>query len=217
MAVIYTATVDSKSYGFDFADQRIDIDATIDNVDVTNLWTAIKEAQGAVEGMPYDRAATGSGNDVLGTGVETFLTVTLLDNWEVNTLKTSGKFEVSGGNLIRDDGADPFRDNPAITYIAFLSQAGIATQIETGISGLTAEESAQLAAIDNQFDPTSDIYEGSETWQDLARLMRAVLAGDISDDGNGNVTIKSIDGLKDRVTATYEENGSRTISSTDKS
>ena len=30
MAVDYTATIDGKSYGFDFEDQRIDIDATID-------------------------------------------------------------------------------------------------------------------------------------------------------------------------------------------
>lgn len=150
MPVIYTATVATKSYGFDFADQRIDIDATIDNMLVENLWTAIKEAQAETEGISYDQIATGSGLNELGTGVNTFLTVTLLSNWEVNTLKTSGKFEVSGGNLIRDDGADPFRDNPSITYIAFLSQAGIATQIETGVSGLTAEESAQLNDIDGK-------------------------------------------------------------------
>lgn len=148
MTVVYTATVGGKSYGFDFVDQRIDIDATINNMLVPDLWVAIKEAQAVTEGISWPRIATGSGNDVLGTGIETFLTVTLLENWEVNTLKTSGKFEVSGGNLIREDQADPFRDNPLITYIAFLSQAGIATQIETGVSGLTASESAQLAKLD---------------------------------------------------------------------
>lgn len=144
MAVIYTATVNGKTYGFDYEDQRIDVDATVDTMLVTDLWTAIKEAQAVTQGISYNKIARGGGTDTLGTGVTTYLTVTLLDNWEVNTLKSSGKFEVTGGNLIRDDEADPFRDNPLITYIAFLSQAGIATQIETGVSGLTAEESTRL-------------------------------------------------------------------------
>lgn len=149
MPIEYTATVDGKSYGFDYDGQIIYVDATVDNMLVTNLYTAIKEAQAVEEGMWAEIIATGGGTDVLGSGIATFLTVTLQDNWEVATQKTSGKFEVSGGNLIRADQADPFLDNPNITYIAFLSQAGIATQIETGVSGLTPAESAQLAILNN--------------------------------------------------------------------
>lgn len=122
MAVIHTSIVNGKSYGFDFEDQRIDVDATLDSMLVEDLWTAIKDAQDEEEGMPFDKIATGSGRNVLGSGIETFLTVTLHDNWEINSLKSSGKFEVSGGNLIREDQQDPFRDNPSITYISFLSQ-----------------------------------------------------------------------------------------------
>ena len=147
MAVIYTVSVNGKDYGFDFADQRIDIDATVDSMLVGDLWAAVKFVQSTVQGVAYNRIAIGSGSDTLGTGVATFLTVTMLDNWEINTLKSSGKFEVTGGNLIRADQADPFRDNALITYIAYLSQAGIATHIETGVSGLTAQESVKLDAL----------------------------------------------------------------------
>ena len=139
MAIEYTATVGGKGYGFDFDGQIVYVDATVDNMIVSNLWTAIKEAQATEFGMPFGAIATGGGNDVLGTGVETFLTVTLLENWEISTLKTSGRFEVSGGNLIRADQADPFLDNPNITYIAFLSQAGIATVVETGSAVLPSD------------------------------------------------------------------------------
>ena len=125
MAVDYTATVDGKDYGFDFEDTRIDIDATVDSLDVENLYTAIKDAQGSEAGISYETIANGEGLATLSAGIQTFLTVTLLSTWEINTLKTSGKFEVRGGNLIREDQADPFRDNPLITYIAFLSQAGV--------------------------------------------------------------------------------------------
>ena len=134
MAVDYTATVDGKDYGFDFEDTRIDVDATIDSLNVQDLFTAIKDAQGSQVGIAYNTIANGEGLATLSAGIQTFLTVTLLTTWEVNTLKTSGKFEVRGGNLIRQDGADPFRDNPLITYIAFLSQAGV---LATGSGGDT--------------------------------------------------------------------------------
>ena len=147
MAVIYTATVGGFSYGFDFADQRIDVDALITTCDATNLWTAIKEAQASLEGVVYSQAATAEGLTPLSTGISTFLTVSLLDNWEINTLKSSGKFEIAGGNIVRDDESDPFRDNPLITYINNLSQAGVVA--ESGISGLTPEESAKLDTIDD--------------------------------------------------------------------
>jgi hypothetical protein len=73
--------------------------------------------------------------------------VTLQGTWELNSLKSSGKFEVLGGNLIRADGADTFRDNPLITYLAYFSQAGVL--VETGTSGLTPEESAKLDSVNN--------------------------------------------------------------------
>lgn len=139
MAVDYTATVSGKDYGFDFEDTRIDIDVTLDGVDVSDLYLAIKEAQSSEAGIAYNTIANGEGLATLSTGIQTFLTVSLLSTWEINTLKTSGKFEVRGGNLIRQDGSDPFRDNPLITYIAFLSQAGVLANSEdiTGIKNNT--------------------------------------------------------------------------------
>lgn len=147
MAIIYTVTLGGKEYGFDFEDQRIDIDATIATLDLGDLYTAIKEAQASEVGIAFNVIARGEGLSPLSASIKTFLTISLQDSWELNSLKTSGKFEVSGGNLIRADGADPFRDNSLITYIAYLSQAGVVA--ETGVSGLTAEESAKLDAVKN--------------------------------------------------------------------
>lgn len=205
MAVVYTATVGTKSYGFDFEDQRIDVDATVDSLLVGDLWTAIKEAQASVEGMAYNQIASGSGLNTLGTGVETFLTVTLLDNWEVNTLKASGKFEVGGGNLIRADNADPFRDNPLITYIAFLSQAGIATQIETGVSGLTAAESLLLSAAASG----SYTVEDGKSLVECMRLQNAALFGKASGAPNSTV-FRDLADTKDRITSATDDSGNRT-------
>ena len=159
MTVIYTATIGGYDYGFDFADQRIDIDAALSSVVVGDLWDAIQEAQADVVGMPYSQIATAEGLTTISTGITTYLTVTLLDSWELNTLLSSGKFQVAGGNLVRDDEADPFRDNPLITYINNLSQAGVVA--ETGISGLTPEESTNLAAIKTKTDELTFTESGN--------------------------------------------------------
>ena len=147
MAVDYTVVLSGKTYGFDFEDTRIDIDATLDQLDVVVLYDAIKEAQASDVGIAFYTIADGSGLDSLATGIKSFLTVTLQSTWELNSLKSSGKFEVLGGNLIRADGADVFRDNPLITYLAYFSQAGIL--VETGASGLTPAESAKLDSVNN--------------------------------------------------------------------
>jgi hypothetical protein len=125
MAVNYTAIVGGKSFGFDFQAQRIDIDSSLDSLAVNDLYTAIKDAQSSEVGIVWDTIANGEGLATLSPGIQTFLTVSLFDNWELNTLKSTGKFEVNSGNLIRADGADPFLDNPLITYFNFLSQAGV--------------------------------------------------------------------------------------------
>ena len=147
MAVDYTVVLSGKTYGFDFEDTRIDVDATLNQLDVVVLYDAIKDAQASNVGIAFSTIANGSGLDNLATGIKSFLTVTLQGTWELNSLKSSGKFEVLGGNLIRADGADTFRDNPLITYLAYFSQAGVL--VETGTSGLTPAESAKLDSVNN--------------------------------------------------------------------
>jgi hypothetical protein len=79
--------------------------------------------------------------------------------------------------------------------------AGI-TQIQTDISALA------------DFNPATDVVEGAVTWLEAMRLVTAEASGSIVDDDSGNVVIKSLDGLKDRITATYLD-ASRTITATD--
>lgn len=172
MAVIFTTSISGFSYGFDFTDQRIDVDATLTRMPVSDYWIAIKQAQASVAGMSYDTIATAEGLTDLSPGISTYLTVALLDNWETNTLQSTGKFEIIGGNLVRKDGADPFRDNPLITYINNLSQAGVVadggggggtdlTPVLTAIAALEtkAEADARQAVMDETRAKVSRIHE----------------------------------------------------------
>ena len=144
MAVDYTVVLSGKTYGFDFEDTRIDIDATLDQLDVVVLYDAIKEAQGSEVGIAYNTIADGSGLDSLATSIKSFLTLTLQGTWELNSLKSSGKFEVLGGNLIRADGADVFRDNPLITYLAYFSQAGVLVEGKGGSAAITEADKQDI-------------------------------------------------------------------------
>ena len=215
MAVTYTTTVDGFDYGFDFDDQRIDIDVGVVNIDVINLYTAIKEAQASEVGIVYPQIGRGEGRTVLSGSISTFLTVSLLDNWEVNTLQTSGNLQVSGGNLVRADESDPFRDNPLITYINNLSQAGVVA--ETGVSGLTPAESIQLSNAANPAITWSHPVEGSFTAEEVLRIMSAALAGKLSGAGGTNIAIRDINDTTDRITATVDANGNRSAVTLDES
>lgn len=138
-------TVDGVGFTFDFVDFRIDVDGSVSSLDVYVLWKAIREAQGSGVGISYPVIARASGLDTLdaSTGNQTYITVTLFGLWEVNSLKGSGKFTLSYGNLIKENGDDPFRDNPLITYFAFFSQAGTITTVNSG-SGLSTLQAQQL-------------------------------------------------------------------------
>ena len=141
MACIVFVTVNSIEYCFDFDAQRIDVPASVDELG-PDIWQAIKDAHAEPRAMAFPVIATGSGLNELSAGTQTFLTVTLLDNWEINSLKSGGKFTVNGFNLIRADGGDPFLDNPLITYINFLSQAGTASTVAVGSAVLPSDITA---------------------------------------------------------------------------
>jgi len=84
---------------------------------------------------------------------------------------------------------------------------------ETGVSGLTASESTQLFAA-STFDPAVDVVEGSETWQESMKLVRAEAAGKVAVSGN-TVTFRDAADTKDRIAATVDDQGQRTAITTD--
>ena len=141
-----TVTSDGIDFLFDFQDQRIDVPNTETSLGVYTLWKAIRQAQATDIGIAYPVIAKAEGLSTLDAvqGISTFITVTLFDNWEVNSLLDGGKFVLSGGNLIRSDNNDPFRDNPLVTYFAFFSQSGTVTTVNTG-SGVTPADIVEIA------------------------------------------------------------------------
>ena len=93
-------TVNGIDFTFRFDAQVIDVDNSVVTLDVYDLWVAIRTAAGGAVGMAYPPIARAGGLDTLDSvqNIQTFITVTLFDNWEVNSLKVGGKVTLTGGN-----------------------------------------------------------------------------------------------------------------------
>ena len=217
MAIAYTATVSGFDYGFDFVDQDIEIDSGVDSLPVEDFYTAIKEAQASEAGIVFEPISYASGLDELDEGIQTFITVSLEDEWEVKTLKTSGKFTTRGGNIVKDNKKDPFLDNPNVTYIGFFSQAGVKTTTEVG-SGVNEEDIVDIVR------RTKDaIYEEITGDYNLKQHLNIQTNSNntLTDDGIGGAVIFKSDGTTPSLTYSYEidlegnPSGSRVLVSVD--
>lgn len=126
---------------------------------------------------------------------------------------TTNVYQTDNIRIYRADEAYPIK-NPTSggggIDVVWRSKVFIA---ETGVSGLTGPESTQLFAA-STFNPAVDTVEGSETYQEALRLIRAEAAGKLSVSGS-TVSIRDAADTKDRIVATVDEQGQRTAITTD--
>ena len=146
MAVEFVTTVGLTDYSFDWVTEEITIEAGVTEITAADLKTAIHDAQDGTEGM-YRNQIAANGNPVVLTGTtSTFLNVILQDGWKINSFSGSGTLTVGAGNVVSlADGIDIFAANPLINFVNNTSAAGVLVQ--SGVSGLTAEEAAMLLRI----------------------------------------------------------------------
>ncbi len=127
-------------FTFDFATSRIEVDAGGSEVDCATLYSAIKEAQSSVEGIIYERIASGSGLSELGPGVQVGLTVELLGVWQLRFAPGNYVARIAGGNLIGGPGGDPVAYSAGVQTL--LIQSAAATVVTAGGSVPTASQVA---------------------------------------------------------------------------
>lgn len=164
MAVTYIG-YDGDGYAIevDFTNNEINCSNDIDTLLVQDLNNVIREAEASPIGMCFDTICNTSGKEDLDVdnGVQVGITLELLGNWLVYSEKTSGRFRVTGGNLLRSDGEDPFKENTLVSYVNIQSAASTIVSVSSG-SGLSTAEHNQLMAL-----PTTTL-ESDERSQLLA-------------------------------------------------
>lgn len=116
-------------FNFNFDDSCIEIDSGHADITVLDLWTAIKEAQAAEEGILYEPIAKASGLNSLGPGVQVGLTVELLGAWQICFEPGNYIARISGGNLIGGPGGDPIEYSAGVQTLLLQSAASTVVSI----------------------------------------------------------------------------------------
>ncbi len=125
------------------------IKLTGDTLDVQDLINAIRNAEASEEGIQYGVIAEASGKEDLDTGVQVGLTVNLLGTWQVQFAQGNYIAKIGGGNLVGGPSGDPVAYSAGVQVLLIQSAASTIVTQSTG-SGLSAEQAAQLAAIDGK-------------------------------------------------------------------
>lgn len=96
---------------------------------------------------------------------------------------------------------------------------GVPDTVETGVSGLTGPESAQLMGLPSSTAIAAAVWayvvEGSTTALQWVRLVASVLLGKVSGAGTGTETFRDLADTKDRVVSTVDASGNRTAVTVD--
>ena len=134
---------------------------------------------------------------------------------KLDNTTTTEVWQTDSSRIFRVDEARPIR-NPTSGGGGIDVNWKNVVYVVTAGSGLDAGQQAELtaAAATSTFDPTVDVVEGSETYQEALRLIRAEAAGKLAVAGT-TVTIRDAADTKDRITATVDSNGQRTAVTTD--
>tara|TARA_R110002020_G_scaffold213427_1_gene420229 strand:+ start:29926 stop:30459 length:534 start_codon:yes stop_codon:yes gene_type:complete len=122
----YNTTVNGIDFIFDFSMEEVCIGAATSRLDADSLQLASREAESSATGIVFPQIVNTSGKVTLDAESETGLNVVLQNNWTICTLKTSGLFTVTDGNVVSDiNGVEIFSSNPDVDTQNNTSQAGV--------------------------------------------------------------------------------------------
>jgi hypothetical protein len=148
--------------------------------------------------------------EVTVAGVTYARTIEFINGYQIQFEDTGSSYTVrieGSNNNIFDQENGILVPTPLVTVIS-TNSAGLQTVVSG--SGVTQQDKDD---IENQiFDR---VVEGTESFEQMLRLLRAAAAGSIVEQPDGTYVIKSKDGLTDRITGDDAANGGRTISVTD--
>jgi hypothetical protein len=186
---------------FTYSTQRIGVlEAEAQPLLLQDLINAIRDEEASERGIVEPQIADATGKASLGGAVATGITVALRDAWVVEFAAGAYQATVTGGNLA--DALDRVHNTGSPQVLMLASAA--ATLIETGVSGLTSEESAQLASVAGVPAAVAQrVVEGGLTLEQVLRVLLAATVGKTAGAGSDTETFYGRDGTTPRVVTTF--------------
>ncbi len=134
-------------FTFDYAADRIQVDAAVADVDVIELYAAIRDAQATEEGILHGPIASGSGLVDLGGGVQVGITVQLLGGWQLRFAEGAYIARVTSGNLVGGPGGNPIAYSAGVQTLLIQSAASTVVTVSEAGAGSAPTASENAAAV----------------------------------------------------------------------
>ena len=100
---------------FDFILETATVSSDRDFVTVQEIVDCARDVEDNILGLQFKSIISAEGKASFGTGgISTSITATLLEGWKIATAKTSGRFDIIEGNLVRWDGTDVYISNTLV-------------------------------------------------------------------------------------------------------
>lgn len=133
---------------FNHATQRIGITAPTTSLTMQELIDAIRIEEYTALGIAFPKIANASGKDQLGGSVQVGITISLLENWQLEPYPGNYTLVIGGGNLVQATTNDP------IAFVAGGPQVELTQSVSASIvsvntgSGLDTDQDARLTRIE---------------------------------------------------------------------
>lgn len=197
----------------DWFAQIVEVTSPTTSVDLQTLHDFVEDQMATPVGSQHSDILQPEGKieDASNPGVFSQIICVLHSPWQIQFWPGSGYTTIFGGKLVGGLIDQPIKATGAAGDITVLNSPvdGVATVVETGISGLTPDEAATLALLDG--------IEGTLDHAEIMRILLAAAAGKVSGAAGTNVKIRDQADTKDRIDATVDATGNRTAVTLDAS
>jgi hypothetical protein len=151
---------------FDGAERLITLTTGTVELDVHDLYSRWKDWNKTGDNAKYAIAFQTTGGDDIdeGAGTKIPLYAFLVNGWRIRPQEASHTLNVTAGILLVDGGGDPFVDTLGSYIVRINYQQPVqAIKVESGVSGLTPTESAQLGVIQEVEDKVDIVDTNVDT------------------------------------------------------
>lgn len=200
---------------FDAAAKRIVLDSA--SVTATEIYSRWVDWAATSDNCKYGMVIRQVGSDDLGGGLSIPPYYFLQGAWRVRPMEADHDLTITGNLFVEGGGTPvvrtlgPYQVN--VNYTVPVQAQGIST---TGSTGPSASDIAAAILAAAQITPihatTQDrIVEAALTEADFMRIVLAALAGKTSGLGSQTEQYLAQDGVKPRITATFDQNNNRDV------
>ena len=168
------------------------LDAATTSVTATEIYSRWKDWVADSDNAKYLQAFTTVGGDPLGQDIYITPYYFIINGWKVRPYPQNYQLTLLE-NFLTDDGSSPFSFPPGGYSIEVVRQFALKTE--------TVDES----------DPFKIELESAMTREQALRILLSVLAGSATGMNGPTARFKSLDGSTDRVVASVDSSGNRTV------